>query len=171
MTELQGAVLLAQLAKLPRIIARRQELGGRLSHMLVGLPGVHPPPPPDATYGHGYWGFPLRVVEAELGASRDDFRKALEAEGIKSDTWISKPLYLYDALAKWITFGRSRWPFRGAGRDVPEYKPGLCPNAERALSQLVNIVRIHEQISDGDLEDAARAVRKVALGLRRKARV
>ncbi len=167
MTELQGAVLSAQIDKLPGIIDARQRKGGWLAQQLQDLPGVVPPPVPDDEYGHGYWGFPLRVVEDELGASRDDFREALLAEGIKSDVWIGKPLYLYDALAKQISFGDSQWPFKGAGNDVGPYEPGLCPNAERALNQLCNIVRIHEHLSDDDLADVARAIRKVAKGLKR----
>ena len=166
MTELQGAVLSAQVAKLPELVARRRELGGRLARKLQGLVGVHPPPPPDEEYDHGYWGFPLRIVEEELGAGRDEFRKALEAEFIKTDVWIGKPLYLYDALANRITFGKSQWPWRGTGRDIEPYRPGLCPNAEKAMSQLCNIVRIHEQTTDAELEDVARAVIKVAKGLR-----
>lgn len=166
MTELQGAVLIAQVEKLPGIIARRSELGGRLARALQGIPGIAPPPPPDEEYGHGYWGFPLRVIEEELGASRDDFRKALEAEGIKSDVWIGKPLYLYDALAQRISFGGTHWPWQGAGNDHAAPRPGLCPNAEKVLSQLCNIVRIHEQTSDADLDDVATAVRKVARALK-----
>jgi len=168
MTELQGAVLIAQLAKLPDLVARRRDLGGRLALKLQGLPGVYPPPPPNEEYDHAYWGFPLRVVEEELGAGRDDFRKALEAEFIKTDIWIGKPLYLYDALAQWITFGKSQWPFRGTGREPAPYHPGLCPNAEKIMNQLCNIVRIHEQTTEAEMEDVARAVIKVAKGLRAK---
>lgn len=166
MTELQGAVLIAQTAKMASIAERRQRAGGILAERLQGIAGIRPPPMPDKEYGHGYWGFPLRVIEDELGASRSDFRDALLAEGIKTDIWIDKPLYLYDALANRVTFGDSQWPFRGAGREVAPYRPGLCPNAERVMKQLCNIVRIHEQTSDSDLEDVARAVIKVAGALK-----
>jgi dTDP-4-amino-4,6-dideoxygalactose transaminase len=166
MTELQGAVLIAQTGKMASISERRQRAGAILVERLQGLAGIRPPPAPSAEYGHGYWGFPLRVIEEELGASRNDFRKALEAEGIKSDVWIDKPLYLYDALANRVTFGESQWPFRGAGREVEPYRPGLCPNAEKVMTQLCNIVRIHEQTSDAELDDVARAVIKVARGLK-----
>jgi dTDP-4-amino-4,6-dideoxygalactose transaminase len=167
MTELQGAVLNAQIDKLPSIIENRQRAGAWLAGELQDLPGVIPPPLPNEERGHGYWGFPLRIVEQELGASRDDFREALAAEGIKTDIWIGKPLYLYDALAKQISFGESQWPFKGAGNDVAPYRPGLCANAEKALNQLCNVVRIHEQITDSDLADVATAIKKVARGLKR----
>lgn len=167
MTELQGAVLSAQVEKLPGIIESRQRNGGMLAQELQDLPGVIPPPVPDDEYGHGYWGFPLRIVEEELGATRDRFREALAAEGIKTDVWIGKPLYLYDALAKQVSFGTSQWPFKGAGNDQPAPQPGLCPHAETVMSQLCNVVRIHEQTTQQELEDTARAIRKVARGLKR----
>jgi dTDP-4-amino-4,6-dideoxygalactose transaminase len=167
MTELQGAVLSAQMDKLPRIIEARSKAGGWLASQLQGLPGVVPPPMPDDEYGHGYWGFPLRIVEEELGATRDEFREALLAEGVKTDVWIGKPLYLYDALAKQVSFGDSQWPFKGAGNDQEPYEPGMCPNAEKALSQLCNVVRIHEQISQEELADVAKAIQKVARGLKK----
>ncbi len=166
MTELQGAVLSAQVDKLPHIIEARQKAGGWLAQQLQDLPGVAPPPVPDEEYGHGYWGFPLRIIEEELGASRDEFRAALAAEGIKTDVWIGKPLYLYDALAHRESFGSSHWPFLRPDRETAPYRPGLCPNAERALSQLCNVVRVHEQTTRDDLGDIAQAIRKVARGLK-----
>jgi dTDP-4-amino-4,6-dideoxygalactose transaminase len=167
MTELQGAVLSAQTDKLPERMEARSRAGGWLAGELQDLPGVVPPPVPDEEYGHGYWGFPLRIIEDELGASRDQFREALAAEGIKTDIWIGKPLYLYDALAERITFGSSQWPFKGTGRDVEPYRPGLCPNAERVMNEVCNVVRIHEQTTRQELEDAAKAIRKAARGLHR----
>jgi dTDP-4-amino-4,6-dideoxygalactose transaminase len=162
MTELQGAVLLAQVRKLPAIVAGRRDRGARLVGLLAGTPGVALPPAPDETFDHGYWGFPLRVDEEALGIGRDKFREALLAEGIRTDVWIGKPLYLYDALQKHITFGTSRWPFSAKGRRVETFHEGLCPNAESAMRRLVNVVRVHEQTTDEDLQSAARAIRKVA---------
>jgi dTDP-4-amino-4,6-dideoxygalactose transaminase len=166
MSELQGAVLRAQLRKLPGIIARRRTLGDRLARELQDTPGIRPPLPSDDVYDHGYWSFPIRVIEEELGCNRDVFMKALSAEGVKSHTWITQPLYLYDALAKQIAFGTSSWPFKGTGREeAPVYAPGLCPNAEMIMQQLVTIIGLHEQATDGDIDDISAAVRKVAAGL------
>lgn len=166
MTELQGAVLKAQMKRLPDLIVARSRNGAWLARELADVAGIAAPPVPDEQFGHGYWGFPLRVIESELGASRNEFREALAAEGIKSDTWIDKPLYLYDALAQHISFGGTGWPFVGAGNDQPRPLAGLCPKAELAMSQLVNINRIHETTTEDELRDVARAVKKVARLLR-----
>ena len=42
-----------------------------------------------------------------------------------------------------------------------EYGPGLCPRAELAMAQL-RTLPIHERFDEEDVEDMARAVRKVA---------
>ena len=168
MTELQGAVLCAQVRKLPDVAERRQTLGSRLAKALSGIEGIHPPPAADETYGHGYWSFPVRVVEEELGASRDEFAKAMEAEGVRGGKWLGRPLYLFDSMMEHITFGKSRWPFVCATRSKPpEYGPGLCPNAEKVMQQLFT-VSLHEGWTEKDIQDVARAARKVASGLTRK---
>lgn len=168
MTELQGAVLCAQLRKLPYVAERRQTLGSKLVRALGGIRGIHPPPAADETFGHGYWSFPIRVVEEELGASRDRFAEAMKAEGIRGGQWLGRPLYLFDSMMKHITFGQSHWPFVGTGRTKPpEYGPGLCPKAEKAMSQLFT-VPLNEDWSDREIEDVALAAKKVAAGLGRK---
>lgn len=165
MTELQGAVLLAQLRKLPDIVERRQALGSKLALMLEGINGLYPPPAADESYGHGYWGFAMRVEEEELGASRDEFMEALAAEGVPGGTWLGKPLYLFESLMEHITFGHSHWPFVGTGRvKPPHYGAGLCPRAEKAMRELIS-VGLNEEWTETDVEDVARAVRKVAAGL------
>jgi len=162
MTELQGAVLLAQVRKLESVVRRRQELGSMLSNTLQGIHGVRPAPPADAEFGHGYWSFPIRIVEEELGVGRDKFREAMAAEGVSGGAWLGKPLYEFDSMMNHVTFGKSGFPFvRPGGGKPPEYGPGLCPNAEKAMSQLF-CIGLNENWTESDVEDAARAVKKVA---------
>lgn len=163
MTELQGAVLVAQLEKLPQVARRRMELGDMLTGLISDVPGVIPPPPSDGEHEHGYWAYAFRIDEAALGATHDEFKKAMEAEGVAASTWIGKPLYLFDSLAQKITYGKSHYPFDT--RPDVEYGEGLCPNAEAALKQLA-VIWFNEQWSDSDIQDAGRAIGKVALGLK-----
>ena len=109
-----------------------------------------------------YWYYPLRVVEAELGRSRDWFASAVSAEGVGCGTWLGKPLYFFEVFSEGRTFGTSHYPFDSpyASRRV-EYRPGLCPNAERVLEELT-VLTVHEFYSEQDVDDMAAAVRKVA---------
>ena len=69
MTELQGAVGIAQLKKLPWICGRRQQYGDRLNEGLKGIQGVIPPqvdPEHDCTY----WFYMLRLDLGKLTQPR-----------------------------------------------------------------------------------------------------
>jgi dTDP-4-amino-4,6-dideoxygalactose transaminase len=169
MTELQGAVLLAQLPRLGEIVGRRQALGEQLRTALLDVPGVTPPGRIEGAE-HSYWSFPILVDADVLGVSPDDFAEAVRAEGVPmGGNWIGKPLYLFESLAEQITFGSSHYPFASsyAGRRV-EYGPGLCPKAEGAMAQL-RTMPINERYSEQDIEDMAEAVQKVAKALAARA--
>jgi len=166
-TELQSAVVLAQLGKLEGWVARRRALSDRLSEQLGGIPGLYPPKP-SAVSGNTCWYFPLLVREEEFGMDRKRFVEALNAEGVPSWIWLAgKPLYAFDALGKQITFGTSHHPFdcARASRRV-EYGPGLCRNAEQALRELV-VLTVHEFYSDQDVDEMAAAIHKIAAAARK----
>lgn len=162
MTELQGAVLLAQLPRLPDIVRRRQELGELLRTRLLDVPGITPPGRVEGAE-HSYYLFPILVDGGRLGVSPEAFGRAIAAEGVPVEgNWLGKPLYLFTALEKRITYGRSRFPFDSpyVSRSIT-YGQGLCPKAERAMAQL-RTIHIHEGYEEEDVEDIAGAVRKVA---------
>ncbi|MFQ6097373.1 MAG: DegT/DnrJ/EryC1/StrS family aminotransferase [Armatimonadota bacterium] len=161
MTELQGAVLVAQLRRLPWIVERRQRLGDRLAEMLQGVPNVHPPERIEGAE-HSYWQFPLRVDEEAMAVEPGTFGEALSAEGVPNGKWIGKPLYMFEAIKDKIAFGTSQypWAFTERGRAM-EYHEGMCPNAEMAQRQLYS-VPLNERMNEHDVSDIATAVRKVA---------
>ena len=169
MTELQGAVLLAQLKRLPWIVKQRQTLGDKLTAMLQGIPGIEPPTRVEGVE-HSYWQFPVRVDFAGLGVTRGEFTAAVAAEGGPSGVaWIGKPLYMYEALAEWRAFGTSHLPWVGLDHPEPQpYRPGLCPNAERAFDQLYSFI-LNERYTEADVADVATAFRKVATHFAAKA--
>ena len=161
-TELQSAVALAQLGRVKEWVGRRRALGDALTRQISGIPGLHPPATSE-TSGNTYWFYPLRIVEEEFGLSRDWFVRAVNAEGIPAWVWLrGGPLYMYDALRLQRTFGTSHHPFdcACASRRI-DYGPGLCPNAERTLEELVCLT-VHEFYTESDIADMATAIHKVA---------
>src|SRR5690606_7281661 len=81
MTELQGAVGLAQIKKLDSIIARRQAWCSELSRRLSNLPGIVLPEP-TANSDVSWWFYMFRVDAEILGVTADDFGAALQAEQV-----------------------------------------------------------------------------------------
>ena len=159
MTELQGAVGLAQVKKVRAVVEKRMELGNHLTALIGGIEGVTPPP---ITAGseHGYWLYPLRID----GWSVASFAETLTEEGIAAGAaYIGEPIFLcMEALAAKKTFGDSTHPFDGChgGREI-EYTRGMCPRAEDALQHMVTI-GLNCNYTVKDIEDVAGAIRKVA---------
>lgn len=161
MTELQAAVALAQLRRLPGVTQARTRHGERLTALTAGLPGFHPQRLP-AGARSTYWFYALRLVEAEAGLTPGRFAECMRAEGIPVGVhYIGKPIFLYDSLRTQQVYGKSRFPW---SLQHPEhavrYEEGECPNAERALSEMITIP-LDERYSDRDIEEIAAAVRKV----------
>lgn len=97
MTEWQGAVLLAQLARFPGQQAVRAANADLLNADLVAVPGVVPQARDPRCTSQGNYCYVARIDEAAFGASCDVVRRALAAEGIPL-TMAYPPLHRLDAF-------------------------------------------------------------------------
>ncbi|HZT30098.1 MAG TPA: DegT/DnrJ/EryC1/StrS family aminotransferase [Bryobacteraceae bacterium] len=160
MTELQGAVALAQLRCVGEIAAARNRLGGRLSALLERIPGITPQAVP-AGCKHSYFLYLFRLEREVLGCTVEEFSEALAAEGIPNDARTitgGRPVYLYDVFQKRSAFPGSDYPFSLTDRI---YRPGDCPVAEAAFDSWITM-NVYETYTDTDLEEIAAGVQKVA---------
>lgn len=152
LTELQSAIGLVQLGRLPKIIETRQQLAARLDDKLSGCPGiVLPVIPPDRT--HSFYVYPIRYNAIEMGVTRQRFIDAVAAElpaprsveDIALSAGYVKPLHL-NAM------------FSPDGED----RRGLCPIAEKLYEDdLLLSFLVREPLSIRDIDDFAEAVLKV----------
>jgi dTDP-4-amino-4,6-dideoxygalactose transaminase len=159
MSELQGAVALAQLGKIVSSVSRRRERATELSALLASISAVQRPYiPPDTK--HSYWLYMLRVNEAEAGANTAEFGEALAAEGVTAWVqYIIEPLYMSPMFTGPKTYGTSGEPLAEFSRQ--QYQRGLCPNAERALQSVIAIWW-NENYTAQHVEQIAAAIQKVA---------
>ncbi|WP_054949759.1 DegT/DnrJ/EryC1/StrS family aminotransferase [Numidum massiliense] len=158
MTELQGAVGIAQLKKLPAICEKRRRYGDRITASISGLPGIFPH---EVTAGGkcSYWFYMFRIEEQELTCARDTFAAALSAEGIPcSPGYIPHAVYEHGLFRQRQAYENSHFPFDLS--DV-RYETGLCPHAEAILRTAINMP-VSEFYSERDVEDIIEAIRKVA---------
>lgn len=162
MTELQGAVAVAQLRKVYDICEGRTAVGDRITSMIKDLPGILPPQVVDGGK-HVYWHYMLRIDEKELGASRDQFAEALNAEGIPCTAgYIPTCIYEYPLFKNKNIYSNSPFPLESDEFDLNyTYKAGLCPQAEEILASCV-VLPCHETYTDSDIQDIVTAIGKVA---------
>jgi dTDP-4-amino-4,6-dideoxygalactose transaminase len=159
MSELQGAVALAQLGKVARTVARRRERAEQLNTAIAGMPEVAAPYVP-ANTKHSYWLYMLRVNEAAAGIGARQFGDALVAEGVPAWVqYIYDPLYLTAMFTERNTYGRSGYPLSEFAWQ--EYKRGLCPAAEQTLRTII-AVHWNENYTEEHVSEIAAAIAKVA---------
>lgn len=162
MTELQGAVALAQLKKVRWVVERRRNVAESLTKKIEDIEGIKPPEVPKG-YKHSYWLYPIKLDLSKLKVSKEDFVKALRAEGIPASAgYIGLPLYMASVLAEKKGYAGTGCPWicPHYGREII-YKKGLCPRTEEILSQLITLP-CNEYFTEKDIEDIALAIRKVA---------
>jgi dTDP-4-amino-4,6-dideoxygalactose transaminase len=92
-TEFQAAVLLAQLGRLEGQVARRQRSAALLDDALTDIPGIRQLAPAPRMTRRSHHLYIFRLDAAELGISREQFLKALEAEGVPASEGWYRPLY------------------------------------------------------------------------------
>ena len=95
MTDVQAAIGIEQLAKLDRLLARRQQLARQYDDAFAALPGLQRPARP-AWAHHPFQSYGLRLLP-ECPVDRDDLLRELVAEGISCRRGIPpihlEPLY------------------------------------------------------------------------------
>jgi dTDP-4-amino-4,6-dideoxygalactose transaminase len=92
-TAFQAAVLIAQLERLPEQIELRKRNAAILLRELSDIDGIRWQEPPTAAANHCYYLLIGRVDAKKLGRSRNEFHKALTAEGVPCTPFYPHPLY------------------------------------------------------------------------------
>jgi perosamine synthetase len=161
MSELQGAVGVAQLGKLDFSVKNRVVAAERLTGMLQGIAGVETPWA-DPRAGHTYWKYCLRVDGTVVRGGAPGLAAKLKERGIASaPRYIQKPAFQCQVFAQQRTFGNSRWPFILARPEAVDYRKELFPGTFRALDQVL-VLPWTERYTADHLDYIAAAVRECA---------
>ena len=137
MSELQGAVALAQLGKLETSVTQRREMAARLTNALDGLPGVQSPwvHPDDR---HVFWRYLLRVDPARNPGWPSALAAALKDYDIASaPRYIQKPAFRCALFTEQRTFGSSGYPFTLARPEALDYSEERFPGMFAALEAML----------------------------------
>ena len=169
MTELQGAVALAQLRKVKSVVDSRVRNAELMNELLQGIEGVHRPKV--TKHGkHVYWKYCLRIDPKVIQGGVIEFSRVLKERGIwSSPRYIQKPAFMCEILRDKNTFGKSRFPFEGPHRKgLPPvtYRMEDYPGTQEALNNIC-VLPWNENYTKEDVEFIANAIRETAETLRR----
>jgi dTDP-4-amino-4,6-dideoxygalactose transaminase len=164
MTELQGAVALAQLEKLDDMTQQRVDMGELLTRLIAGAPGVAPPRILPGTR-HTYWKYPLRVDASVLRGGADALGAKLKAAGIFcAPRYVQKLAFECAVLRDRNTFGSSHFPYEGEqrrGEPPVVYDKADTPGAVAALAGVV-VLPWNEKYQPEHVEFVAHHIRAAA---------
>ncbi|MBP3352760.1 MAG: UDP-4-amino-4,6-dideoxy-N-acetyl-beta-L-altrosamine transaminase [Lachnospiraceae bacterium] len=140
MTDIQAALLISQLDKLPAFSARRKEIVAKYNSAFAQMPEliVQEEIQKSDTTRHLYI---LRLNTELLNCNRREFFDALRAENIGTQVHYI-PVYWHSYYEK---LG---------------YEKGMCPEAEKLYSEILSIPLFYS-MTDEDVEDVISAVKKI----------
>ena len=158
MTELVGAVALAQLGKLQRGIDQRRSMAARLTAQLRGLPGISLPSAAEGAE-HVYWRYCLMVDPAVIRGGPVALAQGLSGYNIASaPRYIQKPAFECKVLRDQATFGESRWPFKLAHSAAVDYRPERFAGSYKALSRIL-VLPWNEKYTEDHVDHIAGSIR------------
>jgi dTDP-4-amino-4,6-dideoxygalactose transaminase len=167
MTELQGAVALAQLHKVHSVVDNRIETAEMLTDLISNVPGVGIPAITPHSK-HVYWKYPLRIDDEIIEGGVDTFAANLKDRGIFcGPRYIQKPAFMCQIFTERNTFGNSKFPFEGECRknDPPVvYDPKEYPGTFDALSHVV-VLPWNEFYTEEHVQYIADNIKQVAAEL------
>ncbi len=141
MTDIQAALLISQLDKLPLFMERRKEIVRTYNEAFAKLPQiiVQKEIPESDTTRHLYI---LRLNLSKLTINRRQFFEALAAENICCNVHYIPTYYFpyYQRLG---------------------YEKGLCPKAEKLYEEIISLP-LYYAMTDKDVQDVIRAVTRIA---------
>ncbi len=140
-TDLQCALGISQVKKLPRFMARRNELAQAYHQKLKDFDFLELPQVTDNCMSSWHL-YPVRLRHKNAAKLRDDFLKALIAENIFANVHYI-PVYWHPHYQK---LG---------------FKRGLCPIAEDAYLREISIP-LFPLMEESDIDDVVKALEKVA---------
>ncbi|MFB3924424.1 MAG: UDP-4-amino-4,6-dideoxy-N-acetyl-beta-L-altrosamine transaminase [Syntrophales bacterium] len=140
-TDIQCALGLSQLGKLPQWLERRRKIARRYDEAFADMPVLKPLAVSDAVL-HAYHLYVVRYTADAPGMDRDEFFSRMRREGIGVNVhYIPVPCHPYYR----IKFG---------------YRQGDFPSAEAAYKQIVSLP-MFPAMSDGDVDRVIAAVHKI----------
>ena len=170
LTEIQSAIGIEQLKRLPGILEHRLQLVKYIRKELQQFSFLTLPLKEEENSNHAYYVYPMRFDAKKAGISRSLFVKAVNAEFPIAEGYESvpltegyvKPLYLNPIYQEKIAIGTKGFPFNYNEGIEYNYDKGICPNVEKMhFEEFICSPIIREPLTIEDMKDFISAIKKV----------
>ena len=158
MSELLGAVALAQLPKLDGVVESRVCSAAALTSQLRGISGIETPHIADGSV-HTFWKYCLLVDDRVVSGGAVGLGAKLKERGIASaPRYIQKPAFKCEVFRDQRTFGNSRFPFTLARPEAVDYSDDKFPGTFEALKNIL-VLPWNERYTQEHVDYIADAIR------------
>ncbi len=160
--EIEAAIGIEQLKKLPGLVEMRYKTGLRLNEALRDLPGLQVPVIRRGCT-HAFYIYAFTVDSDITGIPRERLVEALQAEGVP---WLYsgyQNVHLLPMFQKKIAYGARGFPWTSdVYKGFARYDKGICPTAERLHDrELVCLQLCQHWYTDDETDRVIEAFRKV----------
>lgn len=165
-SELQGAVAVAQLDKLQGVVDRRVAGAKKLTGMIEKVRGIRTPKVAKGAV-HTYWKYCLNVDGNVVQGGSVGLAKLLKERGITcAPRYIQKPAFQCEVFQKRRTFGTSQYPFNLARPEAVDYSKEHFPQTYKALEDVL-VLPWNERYTDQHIQYIADSIVEAVSGLSR----
>jgi len=157
MGEVEAAIGIEQLKKLPSIVNEKIEWSDRISKGLKNLKGLNVPVVKDQCK-HVYYAYPMTIDDSVTGVHRDKIYQALVAEGVPALGKSYVNLHLYPMYQNKIAYGSGGFPWSSnCYKGNVSYDKGICPIAESMNDRMflnigIGLVKLDKMSCDSIIE-------------------
>ena len=137
-SDIQCALGIGQLRKLPDFLARRRDIAARYNQYFSSIPAVEPLNTREGVQ-HAYHLYVVKVNFLQCGVERKDFFRKMRERGIRVNVHYI-PVHLHPFYRRKFNTG-----------------PGLCPTAEEQYEKITSLP-IYPAMKDSEIEQVTSAV-------------
>lgn len=164
LSELQGAVAVAQLPKLGAVVESRIATAEQLTERLQGVPGIETPYINPRSISV-YWKYCLRVDAQVIAGGAVELARLLRERGIASaPRYIQKPAFMCEVFQQQRTFGNSHYPFTLARAEAINYDRARFPGTFAALDSVL-VLPWNERYTEEHVDYIARSLHQAVTQL------
>jgi len=168
MGEIEAAIGVEQLKKLPSIISEKINWSNHISEGLVNLKGLKTPTVKEHC-SHVYYTYPMSIDDNLTGVHRDKIYEALVAEGVPAlgNSYVN--LHLFPMYQNKIAYGSNGFPWSSEiYKGSVSYDKGICPVAESMNDRIyldlgVSHIKLNKEICDSIVESFKKVWRHIDL--------